>query len=122
MRPAITWMDRRPAGQARALEVATGMSGWGLGILPAARWVELNDPQAASHARWYLNAWEWAALRMTGRAATTRVPGQLLPDPERVAAAGLAGEPPSRGVETGTTVGELTAASPRSSGSSPGRR
>jgi xylulokinase len=109
-RPAITWMDRRPADQAMALEAATGMSGWGLGILPAARWVEVNDPVASSHARWYLNAWEWAALRLTGRAATTRVPGQRLPDPERAASAGLTSGRLPEVVETGTTMGGLTAA------------
>ena len=38
--PAITWMDGRPAAEAGPLEAATGLTGWGLGILPAARWLE----------------------------------------------------------------------------------
>src|SRR5207247_6594520 len=53
--PAITWMDTRPASEAPALEAATGLSGWGLGILPAGRWLERHDPSAAERTRWYLN-------------------------------------------------------------------
>ncbi len=119
-RPAITWLDHRPAEQATALEAATGMSGWGLGILPAARWVEVNDPKAASQARWYLNAWEWAALRMTARAAMTRAPGQQLPDPERAAAAGLASDRLPAVAATGTIIGGLTAAVGAELGLDPG--
>ncbi len=59
---------------------------------------------------------------MTGRAATTRAPGQQLPDPERAAAAGLAGERLPAVLETGTTVGELTAAAAAELGLGPGRR
>ncbi len=88
-RPAITWMDRRPSDVEPELEHATGLQGWGLGILPAALWVERNDADAASTARWYLNAWEWMAYRLTGVAAMTQTPGQVLPDPRRAAGAGL---------------------------------
>ncbi len=88
-RPAMTWMDRRGSAMEPELERATGLRGWGLGVLPAALWVERHDPAAAAAARWYLNAWEWMAYRLSGVAATTQTPGQALPDPRRAATAGL---------------------------------
>ena len=105
--PAITWMDTRPAPEAPALEAATGLSGWGLGILSAARWLEHHDPTAAEAARWYLNTWEWAAFRLTGVAATTRSFGQVLPEPGEAAAAGLASERLAPVVDAGAVLGPL---------------
>jgi xylulokinase len=87
---ALTWMDSRPAAEAPELERVTGLRGWSLGILPAARWLERNRPDAAAATQWYLNAWEWAAFRLSGVAAATRSFGQVLPEPADVAGAGLA--------------------------------
>lgn len=75
VRPAITWLDSRSTGERAELEAATGLRGWALGVLPAARWLERNEPDAAARTRWYLNAWEALGLRMTGRATTSVVPG-----------------------------------------------
>jgi xylulokinase len=107
--PAITWMDRRPAAEADELARATGLSGWGLGVLPAARWLERQVPAAADATRWYLNAWEWVAFQLTGEACQTRSLGQVLPDPERAATVGLAAERVPPVVASGSVVGELTA-------------
>ena len=109
--PAITWMDGRPAVEAAELEAATGLAGWSLGILPAARWLERHaDRDAVARTRWYLNAWEWAALRLAGTAVTTRSLGQDLPELSRAAATGLAVDrlPPEIGA--GTIVGRLSEA------------
>jgi xylulokinase len=108
--PALTWMDSRAAAEAPELERATGLRGWGLGILPAARWLERNEPDAAGATRWYLNAWEWAALRLSGVAATTRSFGQVLPEPADAAAAGLVAERLPPVVEAGLLLGGLTPA------------
>ena len=105
--PAITWMDTRPAAEAPTLEAATGLTGWGLGILPAARWLERSVPEAADRTRWYLNAWEWATLRLTGIAAATRSFGQLLPDPSEAAAAGLSAERLAPFIDAGSIVAGL---------------
>ena len=107
--PAITWMDSRPATEAAALEAATGMNGWALGILPAARWLERHaDAAAVARTRWYLNAWEWGALRLCGTAATTQSRGQVFPKSSELAAAGLeiGRLAPIAGV--GSVVGRLT--------------
>ena len=106
---AITWMDTRSAADAAPLEAATGLTGWGLGILPAARWLEREVPAAAEQTHWYLNAWEWAAFRMTGVAAASRSFGQLLPDPSEAATAGLAADRLAPVVDAGSVVGRLTA-------------
>ncbi|HEX7472258.1 MAG TPA: FGGY-family carbohydrate kinase [Candidatus Limnocylindrales bacterium] len=107
--PAITWMDGRPAAEAGPLETATGLSGWGLGILPAARWIERRAGTVdVARTRWYLNAWEWAAFRLSGQAAMTRSFGQVLADPSRVAETGLAVERLPPVVDAGSIVGRLT--------------
>jgi len=108
-RAALTWMDSRISTEAGAIQAAIGASGWALGILPAARWVERHDPGAASRARWYLNSWEWAALRLTGVAARTRSPGQEPIDPDHAAAAGLAAERLPPVIDAGSVVGRLSA-------------
>lgn len=106
---AITWMDGRPATGAASLEAATGLAGWGLGILPAARWLEAHGlPSDVARTHWYLNAWEWAAFRLAGKAATTRSLGQVLPDRSRVASTGLVVERLPAVVDAGSVVGRLT--------------
>jgi len=105
----VTWMDSRISSEAGAMQAAIGASGWALGILPAARWVERHDPGAASRARWYLNSWEWAALRLTGVASRTRSPGQEPIDPDHAAAAGLAAERLPPVIDAGSVVGQLSA-------------
>lgn len=113
VRPAITWMDRRPSAVVGELEATVGLSGWGLGILPAARWYELDaagsaGATGATGGRWYLNSWEWLSLRMAGVAVATHTPGQLLPDRERAARAGLAAGRLPPVVEAGSVLGSLT--------------
>jgi xylulokinase len=78
-RPAITWLDTRARDELEQLSQASGLRGWALGVLPAALWVERHETDAADRSRWYLNTWEFLGLRLSGRAATTAVPGQTLP-------------------------------------------
>ena len=107
-RPAITFLDTRSAAEADELAEATGVRGWALGGLPAALWVERNEPRVATETCWYLATWEWLALRLSGVAASPLVPDQLVPDRSLVAAAGIPGDrlpPPTR---TGDVVGRLT--------------
>ena len=108
-RPAMTWMDTRVASEVPALEAATDFAGWALGVLPAARWLERNEPEAASRARWYLNTWEWAALRLTGVAARTVSLGQHAISAQEAASAGLSANRLPPVVEAGAQVGEVTA-------------
>jgi len=105
--PAIVWLDRRATREATELAVATGRSGWSLGILPAARWLERHAPAAAERTAWYLNAWEWAAFRLCGVAAATVSLGQEPLDRSLVGAAGVATERLPPQVASGQVVGGL---------------
>jgi hypothetical protein len=87
VRPAITFLDTRSTAEGQELAAATGIRGWALGPLPAALWLERNEPDIAVAARWYLTTWEWLAFRLTGAAAAPSVPGEARPDPAVVAAA-----------------------------------
>ncbi|HET7727369.1 MAG TPA: FGGY-family carbohydrate kinase [Candidatus Limnocylindrales bacterium] len=106
-RPAITWLDTRPTPDRAALEAATGIGGWGLGVAPAARLVERTEAAVAARTRWYLDSWDWVALRLTGRAGASRARGQAWPDTPAVGAAGVpAGKLPDR-VAAGSVLGTL---------------
>lgn len=105
--PAITWQDGRAAAEASELAAATGRSGWGLGVLPAARWLERDAPAAAGRTRWYLNTWEALGLRLTGRAAAI-VAGASEPVPvDDLRAAGLRVDRIPEAVPAGSVLGPL---------------
>lgn len=106
-RPAITWMDVRSVEERRTLAEATGLAGWGLANLAPALWVERHDPGAARRTAWYLETWEWLTLRLTGRAASTRLPEQATPDSGALRSAGLPPERLAAPIPVGTVVGAL---------------
>jgi xylulokinase len=107
--PAITWLDTRAAVEIEALVAMTGLFSWELGILPAALHLERNDPAALGGARWYLNAWEAIACRMTGVAVETRLVGQLRANPADVAGSGIRTDRLPPVVATGDQLGGLLA-------------
>jgi xylulokinase len=107
VRPAMTWLDTRTGVEARILAAATGLLGWGLGVLPAALWLERHEPESLARARWYLNSWDALALRLTGRAAASIVPGQAVPTAEAIASTGLHAERLAPTIPVATTVGGL---------------
>jgi xylulokinase len=107
-RPSIIWSDGRAAAEQAELAEATGLQGWALAGLPAALWVERHETAVAAATRWYLATWEFLALRLTGVAATTLVPGQPYPSSEVLAAGGLDTRRIPPRVVAGEVVGELT--------------
>jgi xylulokinase len=108
-RPAITFLDSRSSAEAEELTAATGVRGWALGGLPAALWLERNEPLLAAETRWYLATWEWLALRLSGTAASPLVSDQQVPDRSRVASAGVPADRLPQSTRTGEVVGTLTA-------------
>ena len=108
IRPAITWLDSRARGEQAELEAATGLRGWALGVLPAARWLERHEPDAAGRAAWYLNSWEALALRLSGQAATTLVAGGRGVPRDDLAGAGLNLAHVAPEATAGTVLGGLT--------------
>jgi xylulokinase len=111
--PAITWLDSRATAERAELEAATGLRGWALGVLPAARWLERHVPATAARTRWYLNSWEALALRLTGVAATTVVPGGEGLPRAALAGSGLALDRLAPDAASGAVLGGVTAAAAR---------
>ena len=108
VRPAMTWLDSRARGEQAELEAATGLRGWALGVLPAARWLERHEPDAAARAAWYLNSWEALALRLSGQASTTLVPGGRGVPRDELAGTGLNLARVAPEASAGTVLGGLT--------------
>lgn len=114
--PALTWLDSRAGAESAELERATGLRGWSLGVLPAALWLTRHEPDAASRATWFLNSWEALALRLTGRASTTLVPGQPFPGAQAIATGGLDPGRIAPTCPTGSILGGLTETAARDLG------
>ena len=108
VRPAVMWLDSRAAQEREELEAATGLRGWALGVLPAALWLERNEPGSARRTRWYLNSWEALGLRLTGAAATTVVEGGAAIPRAALGATDLDLEKVAPEIETGAVLGGLT--------------
>jgi len=119
-RPAITFLDARTTAETEALTAATGIRGWSLGGLPAALWVERHEPAVAAATCWYLATWEWLALRLTGIAAASLVPDEVIADPAEVAAAGISLDRLPPRAAMGTVVGGLTETAADALGLRPG--
>jgi xylulokinase len=107
IRPAITWRDTRAVGEAALLAAETGLHGWALGVLPAARWLEGHEPAAARATRWYLNSWEALALRLTGRAGSVTVGAAGTIPESGLRAAGLAVDRLAPPIRAGELVGPI---------------
>ena len=108
-REAITWLDSRSSTELDELSDASGLRGWALGVLPAALWVERGEAAVADRTRWYLNTWEFLGLRLSGRAATTIVPGQSLPSAMVLQRLGLPAQKVAPTIAAGEMLGGLTA-------------
>jgi xylulokinase len=119
-RRAITWLDTRSIAELAGLSELTGLRGWALGVLPLALWVERHEPDTAARTAWYLNTWEYLAMRMSGRAAGTRVEGQQLPSRDVLARTGLDVRRVPDAVTAGSVMGELTPGAASALGLVPG--
>jgi xylulokinase len=103
--PAIIWQDTRSIVEAAELATATGLTGWALAGLPAALWLERHGPDVAAATCWYLATWDAVAMRLTGRATTSLVAGQPVPDRESLARVGLSADRIAEPVLAGSIVG-----------------
>lgn len=118
--PALTWMDARSGPEDADLAAATGQTGWVLGVLPKALWLQRHRPAEAADADWYLASWEWVGLRLSGVAAETTLPGQVHPDRDALARAGLLVERIPQRVAAGSVLDPLLAGPAAELGLQPG--
>ncbi|HET9346684.1 MAG TPA: FGGY-family carbohydrate kinase [Candidatus Limnocylindrales bacterium] len=119
-RPAIIWQDSRATAEAAELAAATGLAGWSLAGLPAALWVERNEPDIAAATCWYVATWDYLGLRMTGRAATSLLAEQPFPAAAVLDGAGVPASRVPPPVRAGEVLGELTADAAAPLGLAPG--
>ncbi|HET9614893.1 MAG TPA: FGGY-family carbohydrate kinase [Candidatus Limnocylindrales bacterium] len=103
--PAIIWQDSRSVAEGAELTAATGLQGWSLAGLPAALWLERNDPEAAARTCWYLATWDAIAMRLTDVAATSLVAGQPFPEPATLDAVGVPAGKAAPPILAGSIVG-----------------
>ncbi|MEO8469599.1 MAG: FGGY-family carbohydrate kinase [Chloroflexota bacterium] len=107
-RPAITWLDQRAGAEQAELAAGTGIQGWSLGVLPAALWLERNEPESAARTAWYLNTWEAMTLRLTGVARTSLVGDQAWPSRAAIESLGIPGSRIAEAVPAGSVAGPLS--------------
>lgn len=117
---AIIWQDTRAVPEQAGLAALTGLHGWSLAGLPAALWLERHEPEVAAATAWYLATWDFIALRLTGRAATSLSAGQPFPDGATLDAAGLPGRKVPPPIGAGSVVGPLEDAAAAALGLRPG--
>jgi xylulokinase len=99
IRPAITWMDTRPARH--VADDPDGVAGFTL--RPAIHWLAAREAAAVARSRWLLTAWDWLALRLSGVAAASLQPGE-----EALVVAGLEDRLPPA-IPVGHALGPISA-------------
>ena len=109
VRPAICWMDTRAYKEQVELSEKLGVDGFLLGNLPKIAWMESHEPALADRARWYLSAWDYVTMQLSGRAVTSMPSTGSQATPEMAEQAGLDPEHFPEPVPWGTVVGRVTA-------------
>lgn len=94
VRPAVTWLDRRPGNG-------------GFGLLPRMAWLASVEPGAVADARWLLSAWDAAGLWLSGEAAWTVQAHETVPSAGELDAAGVPAASLAAAVPFGTRLGGL---------------
>lgn len=88
--PAVTWMDRRSEGERHRIADRLGRAVSPYSNVPKIAWMRERWPDAYGRARWFLQAWDYIAFRMTGSAvASSFEGGRPVFPPDLLEAAGL---------------------------------
>ena len=85
---AIIWMDRRTEPERRAMSERLGAEVSAYSNLPRAMWLRTNRPDAYAKTRWFLQAWDFIAFRMTGSAVASSFVGATVFPRDHVDATG----------------------------------
>jgi len=108
--PAITWADRRASAEAQWLGEQLGTTvRVEFEALPRILWLKRHEPQAFASTRWFLQAYDYLPMRLTGRPVTIFPHDRLRQwTPERLDAAGLERNRfPDESMGPGTVIGPL---------------
>ena len=110
VRPAMCWMDNRAQTEQAELSALLGLDGFLLGNLPKIAWMERNEPAIAAEVRWYLSAWDYVTLVLSGRAITAIPSTGSQATPDMADEAGLDGARLAEPVAWGTAIGRIEVA------------
>lgn len=115
--PAVIWQDQRSQPQREALTRRLGRPVSPYAYLPKVLWMAQNWPEAWRQTRYALAAWDYLALRLTGRPVASEVIGSEPPFPaDLVAASGLEADRFPPPIVGGTVIGPVTAAAAQATG------
>lgn len=78
---ALIWMDARAEPERRWLSERLGEEVSPFSCLPKVLWLKRHRPDVYHQARWFLQAWDYLAYRLTGSAvSSTFAGGSVFPD------------------------------------------
>ena len=105
---AVLWMDTRATAEREALGNILGEPISPYDHVPTAMWMRSRFPEAYAEAAGYLTAFDFVALRLSGKVIASTFGGRHPFPQEHFEAGGLRSEllPPS--VDIGTPIGEIT--------------
>jgi xylulokinase len=104
---ALIWMDRRAEPERRAITERLGSEASPYSCVPKAMWLRLNRPDVYARTRWFLQAWDFIALRLTGVAVASSFAGNAVFPRDLLDAAELDPAKFPRQIDMGTTVGAI---------------
>ena len=87
---ALIWMDRRCEAERARLAARLGRDVSEYAATPKASWLRQERPEAYARTRWFLQAWDYIAFRLTGTAVSSSFRGGIVFPSELVAAGDLA--------------------------------
>jgi xylulokinase len=118
--PSVIWMDQRTERQRRALAERVGADVSPYSNVPKAMFLLERHPEIGGRVRWWLQAWDYVAYRMTGSAVASSFQGATVFPPELVKAAGLDPRTLPRQILMGEVGGEVRREIARDLGIEPG--
>jgi xylulokinase len=104
---AIIWMDRRSEGERRTISDRLGREASPYSCVPKLLWLRLHRPDVYARARWFLQSWDFIALRLTGNAVASSFEDNHVFPRELIDAAELDPAKFPREIVMGTAVGTI---------------
>ena len=86
---ALIWMDRRAEPERERMAARVGHDVSPYSAVPKAAWIREHRPEVYARTRWFLQAWDFVAYRLTGVAVASSFRGSTVFPPELIAAADL---------------------------------
>ncbi len=114
--PALTWLERRSAPFAHDLGERAGRLVPSHSFIAKAMFLANAQPEAYARTRWFLQAWDFIASQLGGRAVVSSSAGVLPWDDELVNASGLNADKFPAVQRMGTVVGSVSPAAAQATG------